>query len=197
MSGPTSVEQIVNAALDRAGFAEYIGNIYEGTKQARVALNLFGETRDALLRQKDWPFALAQTAGIVAVPTMAGWAFSWTYPAGCLRVRSVEPSPLPAPDYDPRPVLFTIYNPLGTAKLILTQITPISINFTARVIDLTTWDPLFVDAMIDALAQRFTASLRGMAPSLDPDAAVDRATAADEALAPNDAAPLARSGRPA
>ena len=44
-----SIESIVNQALDRIGYKRHIGNIWDGTVAARVALDAWAETRDALL----------------------------------------------------------------------------------------------------------------------------------------------------
>jgi hypothetical protein len=39
-----TIESICNQALDVIGYARHIGNIYEGSKAARVALDLYGQT---------------------------------------------------------------------------------------------------------------------------------------------------------
>jgi hypothetical protein len=191
MSGPTSVEQLCNLALDRIGFPEYIGNIDEGTKQARACLNNYAETRDALLRSKDWPFALKQASGASAGSPPVGWLYSWTYPTDCLRVRSVLPSTVPSPNYDPQPTLSTLYNN-GTIKLILTQFTPITINYVGQIVDVTTWEPLFVELMVQTLAARIGAALRraDIAPSLDPAEAMAMVTGSSDAQAPDDVMPM-------
>jgi hypothetical protein len=51
-----TIEGICNQALDVIGYTRHIGNIYEGTKAARIALNLWKQTRDALLSSiaPDW-----------------------------------------------------------------------------------------------------------------------------------------------
>jgi hypothetical protein len=46
-----SIEGICNQALDLIGEKRHIGNIYEGSSVARVALNAWGQTRDDLLQQ--------------------------------------------------------------------------------------------------------------------------------------------------
>ena len=64
----TSVESLVNQALRRASYKIEIGSIYEGTTAARAALTLYGQTRDDLIRMKDWDFA-RQDATLVLLKT--------------------------------------------------------------------------------------------------------------------------------
>jgi hypothetical protein len=49
-----TVENICNQALDVIGYARHIGNIYEGSKAARVALDLYVQTRDEVLASQPW-----------------------------------------------------------------------------------------------------------------------------------------------
>lgn len=192
MSGPTSIEQLINMVLDRIGYPEYIGNIYEGTKQARIALNNYAETRDEVLRSKNWPFALRQVAGSIssgaALPV--GWTYAWTYPTDCLRLRAVTPSSIPTPDYDPQPLLWTIFNDQTqspAAKIILTQITGITLNYVGQITSPLTWEPLFVNALVEALAVKMLPSLRKEIGSLaiSPIQAIDTASGSSEAEAPD------------
>lgn len=189
MSSPTSVEQIINMALDRIGYPEYIGNIFEGTKQARIALNNYAETRDEVLRSKNWPFALRQVAGVTATATIpAGWAFAWNYPTDCLRVRAITPTVIVSPDYDPQSLLWAVFNDQTQSpatKIILTQITGININYVGQVTNPATWEPLFVNALVEALCVKMIPALRGGQPLINPVGAIDHAGSTSDADAPN------------
>lgn len=195
-----SPADIVNLALSVLGHSGRVGNLYDGSDAAKKALDVYAETRDEVLREKDWPFALRQAAGVAAASVaVSGWAHGWVYPSDCLRVRSVAPATIPASNFDPQPVLWTIFNNTGTTpatKIILSQITPVSINYVGQVTDMKTWEPLFVDAVVKAIAAKMGPSLRqDIAPIISPATAVNTATMADEPQAPNDAAPMADERR--
>jgi hypothetical protein len=152
-----------------------------------------------VLRSKDWPFALRQRAGVAGIVVPAGWAFSWAYPDDCIRVRSISPSVIPSPNYDPRPLEWAVFNdyPTGTGnKLILTQITPIKINYVGQVTTISQWDPLFVDAVVQTLSVKLGPALKLIAPAINAPGALGAAANADELLAPDDAA-MPSSRRPA
>lgn len=163
MSGPTSVEQIINLAFDRIGWPEYIGNIFEGTKQARVALDAYGQTRDEILRSFDWGFAekidvAVLTGNVAPFP----WTVEYAYPADCLKLRNMFGAVYTADQNDPRPLLWTVGS-IAAAKVIWSKTASATLVYTKQAINPTLWEPLFVDALVDALAKR-------MAPALGPDA---------------------------
>ena len=203
MSSPTSVEQLINMVLDRIGYPEYIGNIFEGTKQARIALNNYAETRDEVLRSKNWPFALRWVAGASSAGAVipSGWTYAWTYPTDCLRVRAVTPTTIVSPDYDPQSLLWTVYNDQTqspAAKVILTQITGININYVGQVTNPATWEPLFVNALVEALCVKMLPALRKdiSQPLINPIGALDTGASTTEADAPNnDMMPQIAQGR--
>ena len=185
MTTPTSVEELCNIALMRLGYPELIGNIYEGTKQARAGLYLYAETRDNLLRLKNWQFAFQQAAGVASGTPPVGWAYSWAYPANCIRIRDIAPT-LTNPDNDPLPILWQIFNS-GSLRYIATQVAPITINYIGQVVDITQWEPGFVDAMITNLAARMGPLLRKMGEeTINPYRSVEEAINVNESQAPND-----------
>lgn len=186
----SSPADVVNLALAAIGHPGRVGNLFDGSEAAKKALDVYAEARDQVLRVKDWPFALRQRPGVAGAVVPQGWAHSWAYPDDCIRVRSVTPSPIPSPNYDPRPLEWAIFNdyPVGTGlKLILTQITPIKINYVGQVTDMALWEPLFVEAVVQALAAKLGPSLRKqIAPLIDVQGAIGTAAGADEMLAPDD-----------
>jgi hypothetical protein len=155
----TSVEQICNQALRRVGNETPIGSIYEGSRASRIALDLYGATRDELLKSQDWDFAerlVTLTASSVSAP--AGWPYVYTYPADCLKVRYVQPSTIPSPNLDPVATLFTDLNvnASGTqTRVIVANISPAVLCYTGQITDMTTWDAGFNEALVEELGRRF------------------------------------------
>lgn len=159
----TSVEQVINQALDRIGYPEYIGNIYDGTKQARVALNIYAQTRDAILRQSDWDFAqriVAATLSTGAAP--APWAVEYNYPTDCLRLRNLFNATYLADKNNPVSILWTVANSATKGHVIWTNAAGATLVYTAQVTDLTLWEPLFVEMLVIELGKRLAAGLVGV-----------------------------------
>jgi hypothetical protein len=176
----TTVAQLVNQALRRIGYQVEVAYLFEGSQAARAALTLYGQTRDNLLRSKDWPFArqsvaltLLKTAPVggygfqnpwtSAYPPVP-WIYEYAYPAGCLEMRSVRPTPLLIPEYDPVPNIFVIADDTALAppaKVVLTNLRAALAVFTGQVTDMTQWEPMFTEALVEALARRFAEALAG------------------------------------
>src|SRR3954463_9206455 len=98
-----TVEAICNQAIDEIGYPRHIGNIYEGTKAARVFINCYREVRDALLStlRPDWAWAEASLTLSKSAPNIVNntanydagwnstfpplpWLYEYVYPADCL-----------------------------------------------------------------------------------------------------------------
>jgi hypothetical protein len=192
----TSVVEIVNLALRRVGYKIEVGSIYEGTVAARAALQSYGQTRDALLRSRDWPFA-RQAAALTLLKTapvggygITGWTsayppppwiYEYGYPAACVEVRALLGTPAIIPEFMPRPTLFTVATDpaLGTGtKVILTNVANAQAVFTGQIIDMTQWEPMFTEAMVEALARRLAESLGAPADAVKEQFQVEQATAA-------------------
>lgn len=156
MSTVTSVEQIGNLALKRIGFPETIGNIYDGTKQARALLEIYGQTRDALLRETVWGFAERIALGVVATnPPPSIWSAAYAYPSDCLQLRNLYDAAYVADPNDPLPNNWTIANdPTSGQKVIWANITDATLVYTGQIIDVTIMEPLFVESLVSALARR-------------------------------------------
>lgn len=158
-------EDVVNSALQEIGYPRMVGDLYEGSIAARVALAIYGETRDELLTAGEWPFALREvqltTAG---VPAPIPWQNEYLYPSDCLRMRYIRPGPLTTGvrDNDPQPVLFRPWNDTRFSppiRAILCDLgTPILI-YQGRVTDPATWSSGFLRALIASLAQRLAFGL--------------------------------------
>ena len=169
-----SVEDICNAALRRVGYPTPIGNMYEGSRASRVALDFYSQTRDALFSEFDWsflqqevdlgmPIKTAPPSGYGVTPWNPAvnppppWIYEFSYPANCINVRSVRPLPLFIPEAMPRVNIFQqVYDAQLAAKVIVTNLArPLAI-ITGRVTNPAEWqDNDFIDSLIERLAVLF------------------------------------------
>lgn len=174
-----AVEDLVNIALRQIGYPTPIGSIHEGSDASRVALDLYGQIRDELLRVKDWDFArvtvslgaalkTAPVAGYGAVPWSTAypplpWIYSYGYPANCIEVRTLLPTPIFLPEMLPRVVLWEKGNDTALGvPVVLTDLAGAQATITAAIYDPAQWkDPGFIQALVDALAQKFLRPLMG------------------------------------
>lgn len=185
----TTPEEITNNALVRIGQTIRIGNMYDGSKPAKLALDIYGQTRDMLLREGNWQFArrdllltLLKTApaDYVSTPWTTAYPpvpflYEYTYPDDCLKLRSIKPPPLFTGDYTPAYHKFTIYNDntyTPAKKTIVCNVANALAVYTAQVTSPATWEVGFVEAMIAGMARR-------LAPAMA-DLNTEKAEAADE-----------------
>ena len=92
-----------------------------------MALRIYSETRDEMLRAFDWGFAERNINMTLLKSAPAGgyfppnvwnpvtnppppWAFEYGYPSDCLKVRSVKPVPMFVQNFDPQPNVFAVEN---------------------------------------------------------------------------------------
>ena len=180
---PSSVEQVVNQALMEAGRTRRIAYIYEGSEEAKVAIELYGQTRDELLRGSDWSFSRKvltltllkgpppdggynfTTPWTTAYP-YPGFLYEYSYPSDCLDLRAILAPPGSMPDLDPLPALWRVDNdpvPVVTngvaagppAKVILCNTSYAQAVYRAQITDPTLWEPGFVATLVATLAAKF------------------------------------------
>lgn len=173
----------VNAALVRIGHKLTIGSLYDGSDAANVAINIYGQTRDQLLRDGDWAFARRDIAiaAIKSAPTTGyfppaawdpatnpplGFQFQYAYPADCLKVRAIRPVPVFAWNFDPQPVVFSTPNDSTLsppAKVIACNIGPNAVlTYCGQVTDPQQWEATFTESLIAELARRLAVALANM-----------------------------------
>jgi hypothetical protein len=169
-----AVEDLINAALRRVGYPTPVGSIYEGSRAARVALDYYGQTRDALFSEFDWsflqqvidlgnPIKTAPPAGYGVTPWNPAlnppppWVYEFAYPANCINVRSVRPLPIFIPEGMPRVNIFQqVFDAQLQAKVIVTNLARPLAVITARVTNPAEWqDNDFIDSLIERLAVLF------------------------------------------
>jgi hypothetical protein len=181
----TSVEAICNAALDRIGYPESIAQIREGTRHARVAIRLYNQTRDDMLRKEDWGFprrdatlTLLKSAPAGGyVPGFTPWTpasnppmpylYEYAYPADCLMLRAIKPPQIFQPVFTAYPNVFEVANdavPLvgqtvAPGRVILCYLPNAMATYCGQVVDMSQWDVGFIEALIDKMAA-------GLAPAL-------------------------------
>lgn len=126
----TAVEGIINQALRGTGLRFRIADIYEGSPPARAALEIYGQSRDELLRAQDWPFA---RSGPVALALLKGppppggyypgnpwtmifpaqpWLYEYGYPSDCLDLLAILKPAMSLPQLDPRAQTWRVDNDL-------------------------------------------------------------------------------------
>src|SRR6185312_15471925 len=179
-SSVNSVEDIVNQALDCTKYPLRIGSIWEGSEASSNALDIYGQTRDALLRERDWGFAKrdisltliksAPPGGYNPVtpwnPTdypQTPWLYEYAYPGDCLKLRAIKRAPTFIPDFAPDTELWQIASdstqPAGQTRVILANAPQAIGVYTARVTDMTQWEPSFTEELIATLGRKLAQAL--------------------------------------
>ena len=161
-----SVADVCNYALAKIGFRLRVGSLYDGTPHAKKLLDVYGETRDAVLRGGDWDFALKSVTGGTPVGSPPyPWTTQYAYPTDCIRVRNVYDSSSIVDPYNPLPTLWTIADDATYGKVIQVRNanTP-TLVYTAQITNPALWEPLFLDAVASALGR----NLRAIADKDDP-----------------------------
>lgn len=169
-----SVEDLCNMALNRIRYSPPIGSIFEGSIASRIALQIYGQTRDNIFGTADWPFLRRDVAlGLPIKTAPAGgygvvawnpntnppppWRYSYTYPDLCIEIRSLLPTPIFIPVFTPHFTRFvTAQDSASGEKVVLTNLyNPLAV-ITGQVNDPNEWkDSNFTEALVDALAVQF------------------------------------------
>lgn len=168
-----TIETICNQALDAIGYKKHIGSVWEGTKAARVALNAWAETRDALLVtvQPDWARKDAGLSVIAAAPatydvpwTTANpdipWLYEYGAPTDCLVPLMLKARPRTLPVWRPRANRFRIKTEGNAYTLLGNDPDPI-LTYVWSVTNVDLWHEDFIEMMIEALARKFSRALGG------------------------------------
>jgi hypothetical protein len=173
-----SPTDVVNLALVRIGYPLRIGNLFDGSRAAKKALDIYSQTRDELLRQDDWGFAernqsltllkQAPPGGYISVggwtpdyPSIP-WVYEYAYPSDCLKVRAVKPEPVFIQEFDPQPFLYSVENDkflTPPQKVILCNVPSVILTYTGQITDPTDWEANFVEVLASALGRRLAPAL--------------------------------------
>ena len=169
---------VVNNALVRIGHPLRVGSLYDGSTAAKRALDVYGQTRDQLLRdltpgfaQRDTALTLLKSAppdGYVPPNTWSTayppqpFIYEYAYPGDCLRVGALKsgigviPRPLPTPK------VYRVQNDNSLAppqKVILCYVGSAILTYIGRVTDPTTWEAAFAESLCAALSRRLSVAL--------------------------------------
>lgn len=178
-----SPEDIVNAALARIGYKRRIGSIFEGSEPAKLALDIYGQTRDTLLRNGEWGFARRDITLTLIKSAPAGgyipgvttwsnaypplpWPYEYAYPSDCLKVRSIRRAPIFLPEFDPQPAVFD--TPNDTLEDVVQQVIVCNLanaicTYTGQVTDPSSWEASFTETMVDELGKLLAPALNAQA----------------------------------
>jgi hypothetical protein len=150
----TSPADVVNLALRRIGYQLRVGQLFDGSKASNNALDIYAQTRDAVLREADWGFAeTMDLAALSGGAAPAPWLFEYLYPVACVKLRDVLSTTYLANQNNPLPELWQLAN-AAAGKVIWTKVAASTVVFTRQVTDPAQWEPDFVEALAAALARR-------------------------------------------
>lgn len=179
----SSPADILNFTLTRIGYkGDRVGSLYEGSPAAKVALDIYAQVRDEMLRNGDWGFAernvnmtllkQARPGGYFPPNPWDGtqnppppFLFEYAYPDDCLKVRAIKSVPLFVMNFDPQPVVFRIENDqyyTPSRKVILCNIADAQLVYTGQVTDPLLWEADFLDAFSAELGLRLAPTLANM-----------------------------------
>jgi hypothetical protein len=178
----SSPADVINLSLRRIGYKLRVGNLYDGSMASKIALDVYAQTRDAVLVENDWDFAernvtmtllkSAPVGGYIppnvwnpATCPPPGWLFEYSYPADCLKVRIIKYVPLFGLNFDPQPNAFFLANDNAYTppqKVILCNLQGANLVYTGQITDPATWDSEFTEALAAALGRRLVPSLMGL-----------------------------------
>jgi hypothetical protein len=122
----------------------------EQSASAAVCRLHYDITRDTLLASHDWSFARRRVslADLGSPPQL--WAFRYQMPSDCIRDRRITPGMAgTAVRYE---VAGAVDDQGGDIQVLLTNISPAELVYTARVTNTELYPPLFVEALAWSLA---------------------------------------------
>jgi hypothetical protein len=152
-----SPEDVVNLALTRLGYKLRVGSLFEGSAAAKKALDIYSQTRDATLRESDWDFAQRiVVAGAASQGAPQPWGYAFTYPADCIRLRSIMPQSYAfgTDQSNPRRYLYTVGYSTVDGRVVWTNFPTPMFIYTAQVTNPASWDTLFAEAVAAAISRR-------------------------------------------
>lgn len=173
------IEDIVNQALDVIGYKRHVGSIWEGTRAARIALNAWAETRDALLVriQPEWARDDVPLTVLKSAPSYydeqtpwdkelhpdVPWLYEYAQPADCLVPLALKPRPHTLPVWRPRPMRFRVKTDVDSYVLLGNDPAPI-LTCIVHTHDPNIWYEDFIELMVVTLSKKFERALGEGAP---------------------------------
>ena len=149
---------ICNLALSNVGKAN-ISSMTEDSAEARACNQFYDHTRDLLLQSYPWNFAgKTQALGQITNDKPGQWAYAYTRPTDCLKVRWLRPQySKDAPRLTEQQELSYPHEVEGQS--IYCDLSPAFLRFTFKLEDPSKYPPQFVDALSWHLAVRLAMPL--------------------------------------
>ena len=174
-SNPVTDLVIANIALNHIG-QKKLTSLADLTESARTFNLIYEMCRDSVFRDCSWKFAtVIETLVELTAETVTGWDYVYTMPDDSLFIRKVYSDTsnqfdLPffngssqlIPKSNPRGEQFKVVYQTGLGlQVIVANFNPAYIEYTARMIDSTLFDPMFVEALTYKLASKLAIRLSG------------------------------------
>lgn len=168
--------QICNTALGRIGVAQFIQDLNENSAQAIVCKQFYEQTRDLVLSDHPWKFAMRYTALQLAGTPQLDYTYSYRYPTDCLHaeklfnqttIMSLTANGIYISNWDLFTVLpfiptipFTVIeDEANGGNLILTDLDTPTLVYTARITNPALFTPGFANALAWKLASEIATPL--------------------------------------
>lgn len=150
-------EDVVNAALTRIGFKFRIANMFDGSMAAKKSLDIYGQSRDALLRRYNWGFANKYALGVVSGQTApAPWSVEYNYPTDAIKILNILGAAYLADKTQPLPNQWEVLNDAVAGKTIVCNLSGATLVYTSQVTDPSKWEPQFAEALISDMAKKLS-----------------------------------------
>lgn len=151
----STATDIINVALRRIG-SQRVGDIKtDNTNEARVARDLYDESRRSLLTQHSWNFAIKRSilSQFATAPT-SGWDYTYVLPDDFLRVLNVSSS-----EDDSGVVPYALEFQTGVDRALLCNSNTVYLRYIFDCDDASIFSGPFRDALSWLLARDFAAAL--------------------------------------
>lgn len=151
----TSVVAICNLALSNLA-KDNIQSLDDAGAEAKACRQFYEHTRDTLLQVYPWRFASRTVSLAELTNDNSEWLHCYARPTDCLKIRSIGPTRSVAAQCDAGPSPLP-YDAAGIA--IYSDASPVFLNYTSRLADVTKFSPLFVEALSWHLAVKLATPL--------------------------------------
>lgn len=182
----TTDVDICNRALGEIGARTLIASLAEATPAGRACALNYDTMRRQILRAAPWGFArktlqLTRLGLLTDTPPASPypWLAKFVYPADCLKVRYVLPTPAATstpgvpnvsdmgfgqsamPSRNNRYLPAFDDSVVPSKKVLLSNLSDVTCIYTADVVDPDLWDDLFANALVMGLANKLVMPLSG------------------------------------